>query len=105
MSQQPQTAPAIIEIASMQLKDGVTLEEFEPLDRAVEEQFVSKQPGFLSREAAAGDDRSWVVIVHWASVEASENSMKTFADAPANAAFMARVDASTMTMQRYRAVR
>ena len=91
----------IIEIATFKLKEGVSVADFQPLDKAVEEQHVSKQPGFISRESAATADGEWVAIVHWRSVADVDASMASFADAPATAQFMANLDVSTMAMKRY----
>lgn len=93
--------PVVIEIAKFKLAAGVTAAEFKPLDRAVEIQHVRKQPGFISRESAAGDNGEWLVIVHWKSVKDAEASMASFATAPAAQAFMSKIVPSTMTMQRY----
>lgn len=92
---------AVIEIAHFRLKEGVSLEEFRPLDKAVESQHVSKQPGFISRESAVADDGEWLVIVRWRSVADADASMSSFANAPTAGEFMSKIDASTMTMKRY----
>jgi hypothetical protein len=92
--------PVIIEIVKFKLAPGTTAAAFQPLDRAVEVQHVSKQPGFISRESA-GDNGEWLVVVHWKSVKDAEASMTSFATAPAAQPFMAKLDASTMTMRRY----
>lgn len=91
----------VIEIATFSLKPGVTPEDFLPLDQAVEEQHVSRQPGFISRESGVTEDGEWLVIVHWRSVEDVDASMASFASAPAAAAFMANLQADTMQMKRY----
>ncbi len=93
--------PVIIEIATFKLAPGVAAADFKPLDRAVEIEHVRRQPGFLSRESAAGDNGEWLVIVHWNSVKDAEASMASFTTAPAAQAFMSKLDVSTMTMQRY----
>lgn len=90
----------VVEIVSVDLKDGVSVDAFAPVDKAVEVEHVSKQPGFVSRETASKDGK-WLVIVHWESVEAAQASMDSFADAPAASKFMGMIDASTMTMTRY----
>lgn len=92
---------AVIEIATFKLKQGVTADEFRPLDKAVESQLVAKQPGFISRESAAGDNGEWLVVVHWRSVEDAEASMASFSGAPAAEQFMSKIDANTMSMKRY----
>jgi len=95
-------APAsVIEIVTMKLKDGVTFEAFAPVDHAVETEHVSKQPGFIARETARGEDGEWLVAVHWASAEDAQASMDGFSSAPAAARFMQMIDTSTMQMKRY----
>ncbi len=94
-------AGAVIEVVTFKLKAGVSYAKFAPIDKAVEDQHVSKQPGFLSRQSAAGDGGEWLVIVHWKSAKDGEASMSTFMDAPAAKTFMDHIDASTMVMKRY----
>jgi hypothetical protein len=97
----PAARGAVIEIVTFKLNAGVTADEFRPLDKAVELQHVVKQPGFISREPAAGDNGEWLVVVHWRSVADAEASMASFPSAPATAQSMAKIDASTMSMKRY----
>lgn len=91
----------VIEVATFKLQSGVTPEVFAPIDHLVEIEHVSKQPGFLSRESAAGANGEWLVIVHWRSLRDADASMATFENAPVAAGFMAKIDASTMSMKRY----
>ncbi|MEM7334897.1 MAG: hypothetical protein AAF490_22660 [Chloroflexota bacterium] len=91
----------VIEIATFQIKVGVSAVAFNKFDQAVQVEHVSKQPGFISRETAVTETGAWLVIVHWQSVEDAEASMASFGDAPAAAQFMANLDASTMEMKRY----
>ena len=44
--------PVVIEIVTFKLGPGTGAAAFQPLDRAVEVQHVSKQPGFISRVPA-----------------------------------------------------
>lgn len=94
----------VVEIVTMNLRDDVSVEAFAAVDRAVEDQHVSKQPGFISRETAVSGHK-WLVVVHWKSAEAAQASMDTFVDAPSASEFMGMIDASTMTMTRYDVVR
>ena len=91
----------IVEIATFKLKEGVTPDEFYPVDQAVESQHVSQQPGFISRESAVSEDNEWLAIVHWRSIEEAEASMASFSSAPATAEFMSKLEADTMSMTRY----
>lgn len=95
---------SVLEIVTMNLKDGISADDFAAVDKAIEEQHVSKQPGFVSRETAVSG-RKWLVIVHWTSTDSAQASMDSFASAPAASQFMSMIDASTMTMTRYDVVR
>lgn len=90
----------VIEIVTFRLKPGVSAEEFALINRSVEREHVSRQPGFISRESAHSGNE-WLVIVHWRTEKDAEASMSTFEKAPAAAAFMSKIDASTMGMKRY----
>lgn len=93
---------SVVEVVAFHLKPSVTAEEFASVDKQVEKQHVAKQPGFVSRESAIGEHNEWLVVVHWRSVEDAEASMKSFEKAPAAANFMSKIEASTMSMKRYR---
>lgn len=93
---------AIIEVVRFQLKAGIAPDVFRQLDRAVEVEHVSNQPGFISRESAASEDGEWLVIVHWRSAEDAEASMASFSSAAATAEFMANLEPDTMIMKRYK---
>ncbi|MBI3369439.1 MAG: hypothetical protein HY021_13640 [Burkholderiales bacterium] len=91
----------VVEVVTFKLKAGVSPAEFAPIDQAVEREHVARQPGFMSRESAHGVDGAWLVIVHWRSAKDADASMATFEKAPAAAPFMAKIEASTMSMKRY----
>jgi hypothetical protein len=94
-------ASDVVEVVTLTLKNGVSYADFAPIDKAVETQHVSKQPGFISRESAAGENGQWLVIVHWRSAKDADASMATFASAPAAQEFMAKIDPSSLAMKRY----
>ncbi|PMH26401.1 hypothetical protein BCU70_09590 [Vibrio sp. 10N.286.49.C2] len=96
------TSDYVVEVATFDLRDGVSAEQFMPLDTAVEDSHVSKQPGFISRKAGMSNKGYWRVIVHWESLEDAEASMASFMKAPAAAKFMQDANTSTMIMRRYR---
>lgn len=91
----------VIEVVTFKLKAGVSSAEFAPIDKAVERDHVSKQPGFVARESAHSANGEWLVIVHWRSAKDADASMATFEKAPAAAPFMSKIEASTMTMKRF----
>ncbi|HCI9590167.1 TPA: hypothetical protein NQF56_001004 [Klebsiella variicola] len=91
----------VIEIVTLKLKPGVSAEKFKKIGKKIEEQHVSRQPGFIYRESAAGPNHDWLVIVHWRSVKDADASMKSFPSASAAQKFMDSIDASSMKMTRY----
>ncbi|MBX5204034.1 hypothetical protein HJB81_21960 [Rhizobium sp. NZLR1] len=91
----------VVEVVTFNLKPGVTEKEFAPLDKAVGKDHVSRQPGFISRESASGQNGSWLVVVHWKSVSDANASMNSFTSAPAAQPFMDKLQADTMKMVRY----
>jgi heme-degrading monooxygenase HmoA len=91
----------VIEIATFTLNKDVSYKTFKPLDKAVEVQHVAKQPGFISRESAQGENGEWLVVVHWDSLKAADASMKSFMKAKAAGEFMSKIDTTTMSMKRY----
>ena len=91
----------VLEIASFKLAEGVTPAEFNVLDKAVESQLVSKQPGFISRTSSYSDDGEWVVVVYWQDMASADASMNSFANAPAAAGFMQNLQMEMMSMKRY----
>lgn len=96
----PRTPP-VIEVVTLKIVPGTTVETFRAVDRDVERQHVARQPGFLSRESAPGPDGSWLVIVHWRSAADAQASMDSFEKAPAAARFMSLIVPGSMQMTRY----
>lgn len=92
---------AVVEIVTLRLRDGVSHTQFLVANRRVESEHVARQPGFLSRQTARGDNGEWLVVVHWASLGAAEASMASFVSAPAAQGFMAVIDGSSLIMKRY----
>lgn len=93
----------VVEVVTLKLRSGISYAEFAPVDKAVGSEHVARQPGFISRESAAGQNGEWLVIVHWRSVADAEASMASFSSAPAAQKFVALIDPSTMVMKRYQA--
>ena len=88
-------------MATFKLKDGIDPKAFEKIDARVENTYITKQPGFISRESGLTEDNYWRVVVHWESFEDADASMASFMSAPATAAFMKAADTSTMVMRRF----
>ncbi|MDO5618088.1 antibiotic biosynthesis monooxygenase family protein [Kocuria sp.] len=91
---------SVVEIVSFRVKAEVDPIQFAQIDAAVGRDYVSRQPGFLSRETAKGDD-GWVVIVHWADTAAADASMASYEQAPAAAEQMSCMEEGSMVMRRF----
>ena len=91
----------VIEIVTFKLKSGVMPSTFAPIDKAVEQQHVAKQPGFISRQSAAGEGGEWLDIVHWKTSKDADASMASFMSAPTAQTFMSHIEPNTMSMTRY----
>lgn len=96
-----ESSAQIVEVVTLKLRSGVTDPQFLVANKRVELEHVNRQPGFISRETARGENGEWLVIVHWANVRDAEASMESFASAPAAQGFMAVIDGVSMKMVRY----
>ena len=92
---------AIIEIARFKLAAGVDEQTSLRENEQVEREYIPKQPGFISREAARADDGEWLVIVHWQTEQDADASMNKFMGDPNSQGFVAALDSSTVSMKRY----
>ena len=80
------TAPGgAIELTTMHLTPGCTLEDFRNANRPIDT-WIVKQPGFVSRTLAQDGDGVVIDIVTWTHEAAGEASakalMQVFADSP-----------------------
>lgn len=100
MAQTQQPSP-VIEVVTMKLKSGVSAAQFKVIDQGMAAKYVSKRPGFLSRESAPGPGNTWLAIIHWRSAADADASMKSFSAAPGAAQFMSMIEPNSMTMTRY----
>lgn len=91
----------IVEVTTFALKPGVSVEDFLTADRAMADSYVSKLPGFVSRQTAAGPDGTRLLLAWWTDTASADASMAGFAAAPATAAFMELIQADTMVLNRY----
>lgn len=81
--------PQALEVVISQPNAGVTMEKLVEVDKKMETDFVSKQPGFIKREVAVSKDGNLFVIVHWKTLKAAEAAGKAFETAPSAAERMA----------------
>jgi len=94
-------ASAVIEILRFRLPPGADEAAFLAADRRVQDEFASRQPGLLSRTTARGEDGSWIVIDLWRSAADADACDARWERDPVPQAFMALLDRSTVTVERY----
>ena len=83
------------------LGQGTSEEEFLTADRRLQEEFASQQPGLLRRTTARGEDGDWIVIDVWRSAADADACDRRWDTDPVAQAFMARLDRSSVTTERY----
>ncbi|MBI3584022.1 MAG: hypothetical protein HY096_08755 [Nitrospinae bacterium] len=72
----------IIEWAPFTVANGVDDATLIATSEALQNQFLSKQRGFIKRELLKGKDNQWVDVVYWNSKEDAEQAVKNAGDNP-----------------------
>ena len=70
-------------------------------DRRVQEEFGYQQPGLLRRTTARGADGGWIVIDLWRSAADADACDARWQQDPVAQGFMALVDRSSVTVERF----
>ena len=96
-----QSKSPVIEVVTLKLGTGVTPQDFQKVDQAMQATYMEKRPGFLSRESKPGKDGTWLAIVHWRSLADADASMKSFSTAGGTAKWMSEIAPGSMVMNRY----
>ncbi|HEX9260847.1 MAG TPA: hypothetical protein VF855_15015 [Acidimicrobiales bacterium] len=91
----------MIEIETFSLRDGVDDHTFVMVDEDLQQRFAYQQPGLVRRTTARGEAGRWVVVTSWSSVDAADAARAAAAQSTAVAAWMALVNAGTVTLERY----
>lgn len=92
----------VIEITTFQFKEDVSPEAFWAADKAVESNYTSLQPGYISRESGYAKDQNEVlVLVKWKTSEDAEASMKKFMTDNSVKDYAMMIEGSSMKMMRY----
>lgn len=73
----------VIEIADIKLASGKTEADLVAASAQFQKEFLSAQPGFLSRKLVRKKDGTFADILRWESMEAVETIMEKVADSEA----------------------
>lgn len=87
----------IIEIVHFRLAPGFSDEKF-LVEAEKASQFLKSRPGFVRRRLSMSDDGVWIDHVEWTDMEAARAAADAFMKAPSLEAFVAAIDASSVTM-------
>lgn len=91
----------MIEILRFRLPPDSDEAAFLAADRRVQEDFAYQQPGLLRRTTARGEDGGWIVIDLWRSAADADACDARWEHDPVAQAFMALLDRSSVTTERF----
>lgn len=91
----------VLEVTTFKLKTTTNASIFNALDANVENNFTSKQPGFIKRQSAVNENSEYVVLVYWDNNENADDSMQKFMSDTSVADYASMIDGSTMKMSRF----
>ena len=91
----------VLEVTTFKLKTTSNTSTFNALDAKVENNFTSKQPGFIKRQSAVNENGEYVVLVYWDNNENADASMQKFMSDTSVADYASMIDGSTMKMSRF----
>src|SRR3984885_606195 len=91
----------VIEIMRFRRAPDAGEAAFLAADRRVQQEFAYQQPGLMRRTTARGQDGGWIVIDLWRSPAAAAACAARGDHDPAPQGFMALLDRSSVTVERY----
>jgi quinol monooxygenase YgiN len=88
------------EIVEFQAAAEITDEDFIKIVEELEENFHSRQKGFIDTELVKDNEpHQWVMIQHWESVEKSKEASKIMMKTPSTEAFRRALDVKTIKIR------
>ena len=94
-------ANLVLEVTTFKTKSVTNSVTFAKLDAEVEQNFTSKQPGFISRQSGINEAGEYVVLVFWDTQENAKASMEKFMADQSVADYASMIEATSMKMNRY----
>ncbi len=91
----------IMEVTTFNINSNINPTDFKKRDVQVENDFTSKQPGFIKRQSGLNEQGEYVVIVYWNKMADADASMNKFMKDPSVADYVEMINSSSMTMTRY----
>lgn len=93
-----------VELTKFKLKDGTNVEEFLKASVQFMEQFLKKQPGFVSRNLISNDDGVWADLAAWESMDAAHAVEAVMMKDEYAGIYCSFIDFESMTMEHFNIV-
>lgn len=87
------------EIAEFQVIPGISDEDFIRIVEDLEENFHSKQDGFINSELVRGNSSQWLIIQHWDAVEQAKEASKKMMKESITEKFRESLDPKTVKIR------
>ena len=92
---------SVLEVTTFSIKTTANSQTFNKLDAKVQNDFTSKQPGFIRRESGINENGVYTVIVYWKTLADAEASMGKFMSDASVADYASMIEGASMKMKRY----
>jgi len=92
---------SVLEVTTFSIKTTANSQTFNKLDAKVQNDFTSKQPGFIRRESGVNENGVYTVIVYWKTLADAKASMGKFMSDASVADYASMIEGPSMKMNRY----
>ena len=90
----------VVELVSFKLKEGSSVADFLVASDKFNEDFVSKQKGYISRKLLNYGE-VWSDLVIWETMEYAQNAAKAIHESPAAGVYLPFLDANSIEMHHH----
>ncbi len=97
----PMKEMTIMEVTTFNINSTVNPTDFKNRDLQVQEDFTSKQPGFIKRQSGVNEKGEYAVIVFWKTMGDAAASMDKFMGDASVADYAGMIDGPSMKMARF----
>ena len=96
--------PYVIELATFKEKPQVQRDTFEKRDLEVEQDYISRQNGYLARRIGTNGNGQRLMMIFWKTVADADEGMKEFMKDQSVADYYKMIDWKTVVLKRFQAV-
>ncbi|RKR13012.1 putative SnoaL-like aldol condensation-catalyzing enzyme [Maribacter vaceletii] len=91
----------VLEVTTFNLKTTANALEFNKIDAVIENNYTSKQPGFIRRQSGVNEQGKYVVLVYWKSLADAKASMNKFMSDSSVTNYASMIEGESMKMSRF----